>query len=60
MKQQLNSASLTLTFLKHLNKIFIDMVKVLVIQPCPILCDPLDPGPAGSSLHGILQAKMLG
>ena len=23
-------------------------------QPCPTLCDPLDCGPPGSSVHGIL------
>ena len=30
---------------------------VLVTQLCPALCDPLDCGPPGSSLHGILQAR---
>ena len=34
-------------------------VHVLVIQSCPILCDPMDCGPPGSSVHGILQAKIL-
>ena len=28
-------------------------------QTCPTLCDPMDCGPPGSSVHGILQAKML-
>ena len=34
-------------------------VKVLVAQLCPILCDPMDCSPPGSSVHGILQARTL-
>ena len=34
-------------------------LKVSVTQPCPVLCDPLDSKPPGSSLHGILQARIL-
>ena len=35
-------------------------VKVLVAQSCPTLCDPMDPMcPPGSSVHGILQARIL-
>ena len=30
-----------------------------VAQSCPTLCDPVDCSPAGSSVHGILQAKIL-
>ena len=33
--------------------------KVLVIQWCFILCDPMDCSPSGSSVHGILQARIL-
>ena len=29
------------------------------IQPCPTLCDPMGGSPPGSSVHGILQARML-
>ena len=29
------------------------------IQSCPILCDPMDYSPSGSSVHGILQARIL-
>ena len=32
---------------------------VLVTQLCPILCDPKDCSPPGSSGHGILQARIL-
>ena len=28
-------------------------------QSCPTLCDPLDHSPPGSSVHGILQARIL-
>ena len=34
-------------------------VKVLVAQSCPTLCDPMDCNPPGSSVHGILQARIL-
>ena len=30
------------------------------LQLCPTLCDPRDHGPPGSSVHGILQARILG
>ena len=33
--------------------------KELVIQPCLTLCDPMDCSPPGSSVHGILQARIL-
>ena len=34
-------------------------VKVLVAQSCLILCDPMDCSLPGSSVHGILQARIL-
>ena len=34
-------------------------VKVLVTQSCPTLFDPMDCSPSGSSVHGILQARIL-
>ena len=30
-----------------------------VAQSCPTLCDPMDCSPSGSSIHGILQARIL-
>ena len=30
-----------------------------VTQSCPTFCDPMDYSPRGSSLHGILQARVL-
>ena len=32
---------------------------VLVSQSCPILCDPVDYSPPGSSVHGVSQARIL-
>ena len=32
---------------------------VRVAQLCPTLCDPVDCSPPGSSVHGILQARIL-
>ena len=34
-------------------------VKALVAQSCPTLGDPVDCSPPGSSVHGILQARIL-
>ena len=30
-----------------------------LLQLCPTLCDPMDCSPPGSSVHGILQARIL-
>ena len=30
-----------------------------LLQPCPTLCDSMDCSPPGSSVHGILQARIL-
>ena len=34
-------------------------VKVSAVRSCPTLCDPMDCSPPGSSVHGILQARIL-
>ena len=34
-------------------------VRVLVVQSCPTLCNPMDCSPLGSSVHGISQARIL-
>ena len=34
-------------------------VRAKSLQLFPILCDPVDCSPPGSSVHGILQAKIL-
>ena len=49
-------------FLQHLSQ---QQVKVLfeaatkLLQLCPTLCDPIDSSPAGLSVPGILQARIL-
>ena len=35
------------------------LVSAKLLQPCQILCNPIDHSPPGSSLHGILQARIL-
>ena len=35
------------------------VVVVLVILSCLTLCNPMDYSPPGSSVHGILQARIL-
>ena len=35
------------------------LVKVEVVQSCPTLCDPMYCSPPGSSVHGILQLRIL-
>ena len=34
-------------------------MKVLVVQSCPAVCDPMDCSPLVSSVRGILQARIL-
>ena len=34
-------------------------MKILAAQLCPTLHDPMDCSPPGSSVHGILQARIL-
>ena len=36
-----------------------DSGKVKVTQLCLTLCNPMDISPPGSSIHGILQARIL-
>ena len=37
----------------------IKLVVVLVAQSCLTLCDPMGCSPPGSSVHGVLQARIL-
>ena len=34
-------------------------VHAKLLESCPTLCDPMDCCPPGSSVHGILQARVL-
>ena len=42
-----------------LRLLFLVKAKVLVAQSCPTLCDPIDCNLPGSSVHGILQPRIL-
>ena len=44
---------------KHASPMSLTAVVVWVAQSCPTLCDPMDCSPPGSSVHGILQARIL-
>ena len=62
-KTEKNANYLTNKFywFSHWNDSILDAkkVKVLVAQLCLTLCDLMDCSPLGSSIHGILQARML-
>ena len=45
--------------LKTLNTLMKKVVYVLVTQLCLTLCDLMDYNPLGSSVHGVLQARVL-
>ena len=42
-----------------LNWRIVPCVHAKSLQSCPALCDPVDLSPLGSSVHGILQARIL-
>ena len=47
------------TRLKRLSSSSSKQSEMKVAQLCPTLCDPMDYSPLGSSVHGILQARIL-
>ena len=47
------------SFLFSVNILLSNPLLCLVAQSCPVLCDPLDYSPPGSSVHGISQARIL-
>ena len=48
-----------IVLLKYLIKYIAYITMCLVAQSFQTLCDPMDSSPAGSSVHGILQARIL-
>ena len=55
-------SGLTVRYLIHFELIFVCGVRCVhakSLQLCPALCDPVDHSLPGSSVHGILQARML-
>ena len=58
--QSLSSSHCTLCLSPYENvNSWTPTVKVLVVQSCSNLCDPMDCSPLGSTVHGILQARIL-
>ena len=53
------SSLVTLTYLKHSIVHMSACVHAKSLQSCPALCSPMNCCPSGSSVHGILQARML-
>ena len=44
----------------HINVCHVNIhVRAKSFQSCPTLCNPMDSSPPGSSVHGILQARIL-
>ena len=57
---QLSSHPFVLYHLPYdLLNIYFEKWKALVAQSCLTLCNPMDCSPPGSSVHGILQARIL-
>ena len=50
---------LQIKFGKQILPFFFFKVKVLIAQSCLTLWDPMDHSPSGSSVHGIVQARIL-
>ena len=48
-----------IAFSVYLLRLLFDDGKLLVAQSCLTLSDPMDYSPPGSSIHGILQARVL-
>ena len=50
------------TMMKNFTDVFstpkVKKERKIVIQSCPTLCDPMGCSPPGSSVHGILQARI--
>ena len=43
----------------HQHTAYLAAAAAYTLQSCPILCDPMDRSPPGSTVHGILQARVL-
>ena len=48
-----------LKYILYITYITLCAVLCLVTHSCPTLCNPMDYSPPGSSVHGILQARIL-
>ena len=46
-------------FKHRVNHVCVCVYVLLVAQSCSTLCDPMDCSPPGSTVHGILQARIV-
>ena len=51
---QISKREIATEYISHFPTVF----EVLATRSCPILCDPMYHSQPGSSVHGILQARM--
>ena len=55
-----DNSVLTISKIQHIILTFkVAVITCLVAKSCPTLCDPMDCSPPGSSVHGIIQARIL-
>ena len=55
-----DNSVLTISKIQHIILTFkVAVITCLVAKSCPTLCDPMDSSPPGSSVHGIIQARIL-
>ena len=47
-------------FFTFRSKLDLSLLCGKLLHSCPTLCNPVDCGPPGSSVHGILQTRILG
>ena len=43
----------------HFRTNLTNVLSAKLLQSCPTFCDPMDCSPPGSSVHGILKARIL-
>ena len=55
--------TLTIVLISHASKVMLNILQTAAaaksLHSCPTLCDPIDSSPPGSSIPGILQARIL-
>ena len=59
-RSAINRKLINVHVIAYLMSMDVRKMKVKIAQSCLTLCDPMDCSPFVSSLHGILQARILG
>ena len=59
VKQEMERVSINILGISKLNWTWYLHCPAKSLQPYPTLCDPMDCSPSGSSVHGILQTRIL-